>query len=106
MTVIGLPCSICLVNKGTTEPDEPTTEPDEPTTEDSEESVEEELTFFEKIIEDKDIDADRGKKREYRTRFIHYDIRPFRGLKTDNRGRKANEYDEVIVRSLPLILKS
>ena len=56
--------------------------------------------------EDRDIDADITKKKEYRTRFIHYDIRPFGGLKTDNRGRKANEYDEVIVRSLPVILKS
>lgn len=56
--------------------------------------------------EDKEIDADKNKKKEYRNRFIHYDIRPFSELKTDDRGRKANFYDEVIVRSLPLILKS
>ena len=56
--------------------------------------------------EDEEIDADKSKKKEYRNRFIHYDIRPFSELKTDDRGRKANIYDEVIVRSLPLILKS
>lgn len=56
--------------------------------------------------EDEKIDADKGKKKAYKARFIHYDIRPFSELKTDISGRKANEYDEVIVRSLPLILKS
>lgn len=56
--------------------------------------------------EDEEIDADKSKKKEYRNRFIHYDIRPFSELKTDDKGRKANIYDEVIVRSLPLILKS
>lgn len=56
--------------------------------------------------EDEDIDADKGRKKEYRNRFIHYDIRPFDGLKTDSSGRRADEYDKVIVRSLPVILKS
>ena len=56
--------------------------------------------------EDVDIDTDKKKKKDYRNRFIHYDIRPFSGLKTDDSGRKADEYDEVIVRSLPLILNS
>lgn len=54
--------------------------------------------------EDEIIDADKSRKAEYKNRFIHYDIRPFSKLKTDNSGRKANEYDEVIVRSLPIIL--
>lgn len=56
--------------------------------------------------EDEKIDVDKNKKKEYKARFIHYDIRPFDKLKTDDSGRKANEYDEVIVRSLPIILKS
>lgn len=56
--------------------------------------------------EDEEIDADKSKKKAYRNRFVHYDIRPFDGLKTDSSGRRADEYDEVIVRSLPLILKS
>ena len=55
--------------------------------------------------EDEDIDADKYKKKVYRNRFIHYDIRPFSELKTDSCGRKASVYDEVIVRSLPRILK-
>lgn len=57
-----------------------------------------------KLDEDKAIDQDIKKKRDYRNRFIHYDIRPFDKLKVDDKGRKANEYDEVIVRSLPVIL--
>ena len=56
--------------------------------------------------EDEKIDADKSRKKEYKTRFIHYDIRPFSELKTDHSGRKANEYDAVIVKSLPIILKS
>lgn len=56
--------------------------------------------------EDEKIDADKNRKKEYRNRFIHYDIRPFSELKPDISGRRANEYDEVIVRSLPVILRS
>jgi hypothetical protein len=59
-----------------------------------------------KCAEDQEIDADRSRKKYWKERFIHYDIRPFDGLKEDNTGRKANVYDEVIVRSLPLILKN
>lgn len=71
-------------------------------------NVEELLLGYRPVHKDEDekIDADKSKKKEYRNRFIHYDIRPFSELKTDDRGRKANIYDEVIVRSLPLILKS
>ncbi len=71
-------------------------------------NVEELLLGYRPVHKDEDaeIDADKNKKKEYRNRFIHYDIRPFSELKTDNSGRKANEYDEVIVRSLPLILNS
>ena len=54
--------------------------------------------------EDEEIDKDRTKKDDYKKRFIHYDIRPFSTLKEDAKGNKANVYDEVIVRSLPLIL--
>lgn len=71
-------------------------------------NVEELLLGYRPVHKDEDekIDADKSKKKEYRNRFIHYDIRPFSELKTDDSGRKANIYDEVIVRSLPLILKS
>ena len=54
--------------------------------------------------EDAEIDADKKQKGVYKKRFIHYDIRPFSELKTDYSGRRANEYDEIIVRSLALIL--
>lgn len=56
-------------------------------------------------MEDKEIDDDRTKKDYHKKRFVHYDIRPYNTLKSDKHGRKANMYDEVIVRSLPLILK-
>ena len=54
--------------------------------------------------EDEQIDSDKTKKDEYKKKFVHYDIRPFSTLKEDAKGNKANVYDEVIVRSLPLIL--
>ncbi len=54
--------------------------------------------------EDKIIDQDKSKKKFYKNCFIHYDIRPYSELKTDDQGRKANQYDEVLVKSLPLIL--
>ena len=57
-----------------------------------------------RIDEELDIDANRAAKKGYKDRFIHYDIRPYYGLKEDNSGRKASVYDEVIVRSLPQIL--
>ena len=57
-----------------------------------------------KQSEDEDIDKDKNKKAEYKTRFIHYDIRPFEGLKEDSTNRKADVYDKVIVNSLPLII--
>lgn len=71
-------------------------------------NIEELLLGYRPVYKNEDdiIDADKNRKKEYKNRFIHYDIRPFNDLKTDNSGRKANEYDEVIVRSLPLILKS
>lgn len=71
-------------------------------------NVEELLLGYRPVHKDEDveIDTDKKKKKDYRNRFIHYDIRPFSGLKTDDSGRKADEYDEVIVRSLPLILNS
>ncbi len=57
-----------------------------------------------KIDEDQAIDIDKDKKADFKARFIHYDIRPFDGLKTDNKGNIAAVYDKVIVESLPLIL--
>lgn len=54
--------------------------------------------------EDNDIFANRSKKQEYKEKFIHYDIRPYNGLKEDEKGNLASVYDIVIVKSLPLIL--
>ena len=56
--------------------------------------------------EDKKIDADKSLKKKYKAEFKHYDIRPYSELKTDASGRTSSEYDEVIVRSLPLILNN
>lgn len=69
-------------------------------------NIEELLLGYRPVHKDEDeiINADRTKKKEFRNRFIHYDIRPFSELKTDASGRKANEYDEVIVKSIPLII--
>lgn len=54
--------------------------------------------------EDELIDSDKAAKDKCKERFIHYDIRPYTGLKEDKHGRKAYVYDKVIVKSLPLIL--
>ena len=56
--------------------------------------------------EDNDIFANRSKKQEYKEKFIHYDIRPYNGLKEDEKGNLASVYDMVIVKSLPLILNN
>lgn len=56
--------------------------------------------------EDKEIDVDKKKKGDKKKQFVHYDIRPYDELKTDDTGRKANVYDEVIIRTLPLILNN
>mgnify|MGYP006390667735 FL=1 len=54
--------------------------------------------------EDEEIDKDKSRKKYWKKRFVHYDIRPYEQLKEDAEGRKASKYDEVIVTSLPLIL--
>ena len=54
--------------------------------------------------EDEEIDKDKSRKKYWKKRFVHYDIRPYDELKEDAEGRKASKYDEVIVASLPLIL--
>lgn len=59
-----------------------------------------------KYNEDKEIDGDKQKKSYWKKRFVHYDIRPFDELKEDDKGRKSSVYDEVIIRSLPLILNN
>lgn len=71
-------------------------------------NIEELLLGYRPVYKDEDniIDVDKNKKKEYKQRFIHYDIRPFSGLKTDKSGRKADEYDKIIVKSLPLILNN
>jgi hypothetical protein len=59
-----------------------------------------------KLNEEKEIDKDKKRKGYWKARFIHYDIRPFDGLKEDDKGRKSSVYDAVIVRALPLILNN
>lgn len=54
--------------------------------------------------EDEEIDKDKSRKKYWKKRFVHYDIRAYDELKEDAEGRKASKYDEVIVTSLPLIL--
>ncbi|MDO4191525.1 MAG: hypothetical protein Q4D14_07610 [Bacteroidales bacterium] len=69
--------------------------------------VEELLLGYRPVLEqeDKQIDADKSLKRVYKDKFIHYDIRPNDGLKTDQSGRNVAEYDEIIVRNLHLIYR-
>lgn len=47
-----------------------------------------------------------AKKKEYRNKYVHYDIRPYDKLMPDDSGVKACLYDEVIIRSIPLIINS
>lgn len=69
-------------------------------------NVEELLLGYRPVRADEErvIDADKSKKGDFKKRFIHYDIRPFSTLKTDEKGNIAAVYDKVIVESLPLIL--
>ena len=69
-------------------------------------NVEELLLGYRPVKKEEDNDnlANRSKKQEYKEKFIHYDIRPYNGLKEDEKGNLASVYDIVIVKSLPLIL--
>ena len=54
--------------------------------------------------EDQAIDDNRKLKAVKKQQFIHYDIRPYEGLKTDEHGRDVRENDKLIVRSIPIII--
>ena len=71
-------------------------------------NIEELLLGYRPVYKEEDliIDLNKDEKKRFKDRFIHYDIRPFSELKTDQSGRKADEYDKVIARSRPLILNN
>jgi hypothetical protein len=54
--------------------------------------------------EDRSIDKDRQLKSIKKQQFIHYDIRPYEGLKTDEFGNDVRENDKLIVRNIPNIV--
>lgn len=54
--------------------------------------------------EDQAIDDNRKLKAVKKQQFIHYDIRPYEGLKTDEHGRDVRENDKLIVRNIPIII--
>lgn len=53
--------------------------------------------------EDKAIDNDKTLKSVMKQQYIHYDIRPYEGLKTDEHGNDVRENDKLIVRNIHLI---
>ena len=53
--------------------------------------------------EDQAIDDNRTLKSVKKQQYIHYDIRPYEGLKTDEHGKDVRENDKLIVRNIPLI---
>jgi len=49
--------------------------------------------------------ADISMKKELRNRFVHVDICGFDDLLTDERGNHVSDYDRILVKSIPLIIK-
>lgn len=68
-------------------------------------NVEELLLGFRPCTDDEqaDIEKDIGKKEEYKNRLVHYDIRAYNDLRTDNTGKNVNTYDICLSASIPLI---
>lgn len=56
------------------------------------------------LAEDRAVDADKDRKKDLRNKRIHYDIRPYDGLKPDAQSTSASTYDKMIIRNLPLII--
>lgn len=54
--------------------------------------------------EDRDIELNK-RKRYYKNKYVHYDIRPYDGLKVDDNGVDPRLNDLNILRYLPLIVK-
>lgn len=68
-------------------------------------NVEELLLGFRPCTDEEqaDIEADISKKVEYRNRMVHYDIRAYNDLRTDDTGKNVNTYDICLSASIPLI---
>ena len=68
-------------------------------------SVEELILGFRPVTdkEQKEIENDISLKREYRDRFIHYDLRAYNDLKPDANGTDVRIYDKCITAAIPLI---
>lgn len=52
------------------------------------------------------VDADKNKKRLLAMQKIHYDLRAFDELKTDDTGKNAEAYDYALTQGIPLIIKT
>lgn len=53
--------------------------------------------------EELEIEADIRKKKAYKERFIHYDLRAYKDLRPDESGRNVNTYDLCLSSAIPLI---
>lgn len=71
-------------------------------------SVEELILGFRPVTDDeqKIIENDINKKREYKSKFIHYDLRAYNDLRVDETGKNSNVYDICLSASIPLIANS
>lgn len=54
-------------------------------------------------MEQKAIEEDIAKKKDYREKFVHYDLRAYSDLRCDSTGKQATIYDIAICSALPLI---
>ena len=71
-------------------------------------SVEELILGYRPVSDEekKLIEEDISKKKELRSRKIHYDLRAFEELQTDSTGKNVNVYDMALTQGIPLIIKS
>lgn len=53
-----------------------------------------------------DVRADRSRKRYYKKRNIHYDLRAYDELEDDETGKNAKVYDYDLIASIPLMIKA
>lgn len=70
--------------------------------------VEELLLGYRPVNQQEDLAIDNNKtlKSVMKQQYIHYDIRPYEGLKTDEHGNDVRENDKLIVRNIHLIASS
>ena len=71
-------------------------------------SVEELILGYRPVSDEekKLIEEDISKKKELRSRKIHYDLRAYEELRTDSTGKNVNVYDMALTQGIPLIIKS